>query len=408
MKIQRTIPPAAAALTLRDIGSGLAGLFTGTRAIERFEKEVQSYFGVKYVFTVSSGKAALTLILQGLKSLSSRREAIIPAYTCFSVPSAVAKSGLKISLCDIDPEKFDFDLALLEKTLTEETLCVIPSHLFGIPSAMEEIRRLADRKGVYVVEDAAQAMGGSDRGLKIGAIGDVGFFSFGRGKGVTCGSGGMIITNSKPIADAVAVHVARLQIPGIFETWKEFLEVALMTLFIHPMVYWFPAGLPFLKLGQTVYHEDFSIKKLSAMKAGLLRKWRDRLRNSNEIRSSAGAEFNVRLYLGKPKAYPYLRFPFLADSRKTRDLIYALSQERGLGISLMYPGPIHEVREIRDAFYNHSFPGASGVAARLLTLPTHPLVQKRDREAIIALLNDTVRPKIDQASVRDGKTAVHS
>ena len=405
MKVQKTIPPAAAPLSFSDLWFGLTGFILRERSIKRFEKEIKEYFGVKYAFPVSSGKAALLLILQGLKSLSSRREVIIPAYTCFSVPSAVAKAGLKVSLSDIDRRTFDFDLQLLEKTITEETLCVIPSHLFGIPSAMDEITRLAKSKGAYVVEDAAQAMGGSDRGRKLGTIGDVGFYSFGRGKNITCGSGGVIVTNSKPIADAIVGYAADLVTPGIIGVWKEFLEVALMTIFIHPMAYWFPAGLPFLKLGQTIYHEDFAVRKLSGVEAGLLRRWKVRLDQSNHKRSAAGADFQERLNPPRTQksSVPYLRFPLLVESLETRDRIYALSQERGLGVSVMYPAPIHEVHEIRAAFRDQSFPGATEVARRLLTLPTHPLVSERDKEAIIALFGEMVHPEVDRSSATDGK-----
>lgn len=408
MRIQRTLPPAAAPALFRDLWYGLVGFFFEGRSIRRFEKEIKEYFGVKYVFPVSSGKAALVLILRGLKSLSSRSEVVIPAYTCFSVPSAVRKAGLKVSLCDVDPRTFDFDRQLLKEAITESTLCVIPSHLFGIPSDMDEVNRLAKLRGAYVVEDVAQAMGGSDRGRKLGTLGDAGFFSFGRGKNITCGSGGMIVTDSKVIADAIAGHDADLQAPGMLETWKEFLEMALMMVFVHPMVYWFPGGLPFLKLGQTIYHQNFPIKKLSGMKVGLMRKWKVRLEQSNRKRCATGRDFCDRLrrpdFAGP--AVPYLRFPVLVDSRETRDRIYALSQARGLGISQMYPSPIHEVPEIQEAFQDRSFPGAAEIARRLLTLPTHPLVSERDKEAIIALFDGTVHLEVDQSTAK-GKAPVH-
>ena len=408
MKVRRTLPPAAAPLYLSDLWCGLIGLFLANRSIKQFEEEVKAYFGVKYVFPVSSGKGALALILEALKTLSSRKEVVIPAYTCFSVPSAVNRAGLRISLCDLDPTTFDFDLRLLEKTITEETLCVVPGHLFGIPSAMDGINRLARRKGAYVIEDAAQAMGGSDQGRKLGTIGDVGFFSLGRGKNITCGSGGVIVTNSKPIADAIAACGATLAAPGPLETWKEFLEVAMMALFIHPLLYWFPAGLPFLKLGQTIYYDHFPIKKLSGMKAGLLRRWRRRLEGSNRQRAAAGADFRARLPMQavSKSTVPYLRFPLLVDSRETRDRIFALSQERGLGIGLMYPTPIHEVGEVRPAFQGRSFAGAAEVAARLITLPTHPLVSEKDREAIIALFNEAAGPAIDRSPAGEGRVTV--
>src|SRR3712207_1989135 len=102
MRIQRTLPPAAALVTPADVIGSLCGVAT-RRHKDALEFSVKQYFGVKHVFLVSSGKAALTIALQALHTLSSRLEVILPAYTCFSVPSAVMKAGLQVSVCDVDP-----------------------------------------------------------------------------------------------------------------------------------------------------------------------------------------------------------------------------------------------------------------------------------------------------------------
>ena len=110
MKIRRTIPPAAAPAALRDLIYGIAGLFLGRQYQELLEKTLKDYFGVKHVFLVSSGKAAFTLILNALKSLSPEKtQVLIPAYTCFSVPSAIVKAGLDVALCDLSSTSYDFD-----------------------------------------------------------------------------------------------------------------------------------------------------------------------------------------------------------------------------------------------------------------------------------------------------------
>src|SRR5262249_7867001 len=116
MRVQRTIPPTAAPVQLRDILHGLAGLFFSERYFQKLEFEIKEYFGVKYVFFVSSGKCALTLILKALRDISHRKDVIIPSYTCFSVPSAILKAGLDILLCDIENTTFDFDYDCLNKT----------------------------------------------------------------------------------------------------------------------------------------------------------------------------------------------------------------------------------------------------------------------------------------------------
>ena len=393
MKVNMTIPPTAAPINLSDLIHGLTGIFLGKRYIQRLEQEIKGYFGVKHVFFVSSGKAALTLILKALKSLNQRQEALIPAYTCFSVPSAIVKAGLKVSLCDIDSKTFDFDYKLLQKAINKDTLCMIPNHLFGIPADMEKIKEICKDKDIFIIEDAAQAMGGTYNGKKLGTIGDVGFFSLGRGKNITCGSGGIIITNSSQIADAIDKHYSNLKEPGIIESLKEFLEVLLMAIFIRPSLYWFPAGLPFLKLGQTIFYKDFPIKKLSGMQAGLLHGWQERLEKGNKIRKENAKYFSTFItpspLAGEGQgegAIPYLRLPVLINNKEIRDEIFSLSNKNGLGVSAMYPSPINEIQEIRGQFNGSVFPSAKKISETLLTIPTHHLLSEKDRKEISRLL----------------------
>src|SRR5207244_6222004 len=156
---RRTIPPAAAPLRWADLWHGVAGIFSSSRSLRAREEEIRRHFGVSHAFLVSSGTAALTLTLTALKARSPRTGVVIPAYTCFSVAAAVVKAGLRPVLCDIDPTTFDFDHALLARTVTPDTLCVVSHHLFGIPSDVERLRPLFHARGVAGLEDTAQAMG---------------------------------------------------------------------------------------------------------------------------------------------------------------------------------------------------------------------------------------------------------
>jgi perosamine synthetase len=297
LNIGRTLPPAAAPIGWRELWHGVAALFAPARRVRALEGEIREHFGVSHVFLVSSGSAALTLTLLALKSLSDKTEVVMPAYTCFSVPAAILKAGLRPALCDVNPSTFDFDHALLEQTLTANTLCVIAHHLFGVPSEIERIRTHCSARGIYVVEDAAQAMGAESNGRRLGTIGDVGIFSLGRGKNITCGSGGIIVTNSARIANAIAPHYRQLPESSVVEVLKDFLLVVFMTIFIRPGLYWIAAALPFLRLGQTIFPKDIPMRRLSGMKAGLMRNWSSRLARSNNLRSETAAYFTRQLPL---------------------------------------------------------------------------------------------------------------
>jgi len=188
MRIRETTPPAAAPMRFIDLLFGVRGVIKRGIA-EVLENEIREYFQTEHVYFLSSGKAALFLILSALKELGNRKKVIIPAYTCYSVPSAVRKAGLEIVPCDIMPETLDFDPDHLESLCDHNILCIVATHLFAIPSDVWKIREIAKKKGIYIIEDVAQAMGVFDGDEKCGTLGDVAFFSFGS----TCHSCKLII-----------------------------------------------------------------------------------------------------------------------------------------------------------------------------------------------------------------------
>jgi dTDP-4-amino-4,6-dideoxygalactose transaminase len=166
MRIGRTLPPAATPIGIGDFWSGVCGVLAGQRELERFQMELKEHFGVKHCFLVSSGKAAFALILLALRQLTPNRdEVLIPAFTCYSVPSSIVRTGLRLRLCDLQPDGLDFDFAQMAAMLSNEsadrTLAIVPTHLFGLPADVGRLRELTRDRGVAIVEDAAQAMGES-------------------------------------------------------------------------------------------------------------------------------------------------------------------------------------------------------------------------------------------------------
>ncbi len=391
MRVRRTLPPAAVPLSFQDLWNGFKGFLAGNSKNDEFEDEIRRYFNVKHVFFTSSGKACLFLILKALKSLRPERsEVLIPAYTCFSVPSAIVRAGLTVTLCDIDTSSLDFDRTALDDKITKNTLCVVPNHLFGIPSRMDDIMAICRKKNVFVLEDAAQAMGGTDGERFLGTIGDAGFFSLGRGKSVTCGSGGIIVTNSDCIGAAIQNEYDRIQYPGRMETLREFIKTALMSLFIRPYLYWIPAAMPFLKLGLTLFDIHFPVQKLSSMQRGLCVGWVSRLEKAMLVRKGQAAQLCRKLRttgaIPPSLAIPYLRLPVIMENRDQKRRICQESNKKGLGITQMYPSPVNEIPQIAHRFTGLNFPAARLVADRLITIPLHQFVRDRDREDIVRLV----------------------
>jgi len=394
VRIRKTTPPTAAPIGFPDLLSGLIGCLE-QGVVERREGEIRDWFGTEHVFFLSSGKAALFLILSALKETGNRRKVIIPAYTCFSVPSAIRKAGLEIVPCDILPESLDFDPGQLKGLCDQDTLCVVPTHLFGIPVDVSKVREIAGKEGAYVVEDAAQAMGVSRDGKKLGTIGDVGFFSFGRGKNVTCGSGGMIVTSSPEVAGKIRSLYDSLRPEPLGESAGMFLEIGFMGLFLSPSLYWLPRGLPFLKLGETEYHRDFPVFRMSRLKAGLLKDWKKKMERLNGIRKASAKRYVDTLGLKKgigiySEESPCLRFPvFLRDLRAKETVCESFGH---LGVSPMYPSPVNRIREIQHHFGGSTVPSSEKIVRTLVTLPTHPLVSDSARNRLCSGIEGYLDP----------------
>ncbi|MBX3330257.1 MAG: DegT/DnrJ/EryC1/StrS family aminotransferase [Nitrospira sp.] len=397
MIFRRTLSPAAAPLTGKDLFNGLRGLAKGARARLELEQDLKNYFGVKHVFCVNSGKTALTLILLTLQELSPKKEVVLPAYTCFSVPSAVLRAGLRPRLCDVDDRTFDFKFEELQRVVGPDTLCIVTCHLFGIPANLDRLQMLCEANSVMLVEDAAQAMGVTQGHRKLGTVGDVGFYSLGRGKMITCGEGGVIVTNSDQLAQTLARHHDALPEPTFTHAVIDLLKACLMVLLIRPSLFWIPVSIPFLKLGQTFFDKTFPLARLSGANVGLMRCWRERLTQSLEERRANAKEYQQVLRSSGPSAKPlaYLRFPVLAVGRPDRDALMARAHQEGVGLSLMYPTTLNEIDEVRDV--ERQYPGAQSIVDRLVTLPTHEYVSSLDKQVICALVKPhLMRPGVGQ------------
>ncbi|HKE82995.1 MAG TPA: DegT/DnrJ/EryC1/StrS family aminotransferase [Vicinamibacterales bacterium] len=392
MRIGRTIPPAAAPIDLIDLWYGACGLVEPARALTRFEDELRRLFGSRYVFTVSSGAAALTITLKALASMSDRTEVILPAYTCFTVPAAVLQAGLEPVLCDIDATTFDFDARQLEQLVSRRTLCVIAHHLFGMPTNIARVRAICETHGGFVVEDAAQAMGVDVQGRPLGTLGDVGVFSFGRGKHVTCGEGGVILTDRARLASAIERECRGISAPRPIHTAIAFAKVALMYVCIRPWLYWIPASLPFLRLGETIFPTHIFLGRLSGMHAGLMRRMQVRMQRARRVRMNTAFDFRRRLRLGTRdgRDYPYLRLPVFAPTLEQKNHLSDVARRRGLGLGRGYPTAVNEIPELRARFAGQAFPRARQAANQLVTIPTHHWLNDTDKQAIVDHLNGVV------------------
>ncbi len=170
-----------------------------------FETEFARYLGVNYAVAVSSGTGALHVAMAAL-GVGPGQEIILPAYLWVSVVAAVVNLGAIPVLADID-DTFGLDPAAVERCITAKTRGIVMVHMSGAPGNVQAVRRIADARGLFLLEDCAQCAGGSVDGRKVGSFGKLGIFSFQMNKNMTAGEGGCVVTNDRELyRKAFAYH----------------------------------------------------------------------------------------------------------------------------------------------------------------------------------------------------------
>lgn len=168
--------------------------------IEQIEAEFAAYCGSKYALSCVNGSVALRLALIAC-GVKPGDEVIVPPYTFIATASIVLEANCVPVFVDIDPNTYNMDPVEIEKAITEKTKAIIPVHFAGQACDMDAIMEIARKHKLRVIEDAAHAPGGEYKNKKLGSIGDAGCFSFQSSKNLTCGEGGMIVTDDEELYD---------------------------------------------------------------------------------------------------------------------------------------------------------------------------------------------------------------
>jgi perosamine synthetase len=198
------VPIARTNLTEDEIQSVLSPLRNGWLVqgpkVREFEEKWSAFTGSKHSIAVTSCTTALHLSLAAL-GLQPGDEVIVPAFTWIATANVVEHLGGKVVFCDIDLNTFNIDTKQIISKLTPKTKAIIPVHLFGLAAEMSEIKKIAEKHGLWVVEDAACGFGSRYHGRHVGTFGDTGCFSFHPRKAITTGEGGMITTEDATLAE---------------------------------------------------------------------------------------------------------------------------------------------------------------------------------------------------------------
>jgi dTDP-4-amino-4,6-dideoxygalactose transaminase len=321
--------------------------------VRAFEEEAALYLGVKYAITVNSGTDALIIGLRAA-GIEPGAEVITTPFTFYATAEAVSAIGAIPVFVDVDPETYNIDPRWIEPAITTRTKAILPVHLYGQGARMDEILNLAQHYGLKVIEDVAQAFGGSYRGQKLGSLGDVGCFSFYPSKNLGAyGDGGLITTNNADCAE----------------------EARILRNHGSKRVY---------------YHEQLGYNsRLDELQAAILRVKLPHLEEWNEGRRRAAARYN-KLFATVPGVITPYEAPELKHvyhqytiriTNGQRDRVKRHLDQAGIGAMLYYPTPLH-----RLPYYERTspkLPMAEALAAEVISLPIGPWLEGMEQEAVV-------------------------
>jgi len=385
--------PAYSPLPMRAVLAGATGLLGGgdaTRA--RVSSILAAHFGAHDVLLTDSGTGALTLAIKACLADSPGSAVALPAYGCYDLATAADGAGAAVVLYDIDPATLAPDYASLKRALVHavrSVRAVVLVHLYGIPVDPEPVRAAVATSGAWLIEDAAQGASASLRGQPLGAFGDLAVLSFGRGKGITAGRGGALL--ARGARGLALLERVRSDVLPPRRGFKEYVELKMQWLFGRPWLYAVPSALPFLRLGETVYHSASPVRGLSAVAVRTLEVTWPLGDGEAKVRRSHAARLLAARGEGlAPIAVPrdgepgYLRLPFVASSGARREA--GTAEARTIGVMPGYPRALCDLAGFGERVVNRedTFPGARLLAERLVTLPAHGLLCERDLAALEA------------------------
>ena len=330
--------------------------FIGGPEVEGLERELCDTLGYRHAIGLSSGTDAVLAALMAL-GIGPGDEVITPTYSFFATAGCVVRVGAKPVLVDSEPDTFNIDTAAAIAAITPRTRAIIPVHLFGQAAEMAPITDAARRRGVAVIEDAAQAIGCSYQGKPVGTIGDVGCFSFFPSKNLGAfGDAGFVTATD----DAIAKKLRLIRTHGM-----------------EPKYYHHLVGANFRIDAMQAAVLRVKLPHLAGWSAG-------RQRNAARYRALfADARLqDVSLPVEAPhRTHIYNQFVIRVPRR---DQLKAHLDAAGIGTEIYYPVPFHLQECFRDLGYQPgAFPVAEAQANDSLALPIYPELSEAQQAAVV-------------------------
>jgi dTDP-4-amino-4,6-dideoxygalactose transaminase len=342
------------------LGALESGRFILGPNVTALEQEVAAYLGVKHAIGVASGTDALMIALRAA-GVEPDDEVIVPSFSFFATAGTVMTVGARPVFVDIHPETYLIDVEAIEAVITPKTKAIIPVHLYGQPADMEEIQAIAEKHGLKVIEDNAQAFGAAFKRVKTGAIGDVGCLSFFPSKNLGAyGDGGMVTTND----DGIAEKARMLRMHG----WKK---------------KYFPEMLGYNS-------------RLDEMQAAVLRvklrhldDWNTRRAEIAHIYSQSLGQLGLRVPVEAPdRTHVYHLYMV---SFEERDTVQRKLKDAGIASAIYYPQPLHLAAPSRQFGQGEgACPVSEACSKTLLALPVYPEMTGAQIEEVLSVVQGVI------------------
>ena len=327
--------------------------------VQQLEQEIAAYCSSQFAIGCASGSDAILLALMA-HGIGPGDEVVTTPFTFFATAGCVVRLGAKPVFVDIDESTFNLDPAQFESAVTERTRAVIPVHLFGQCAAMDAINEVADRRGIAVIEDAAQAIGAEYCGIRAGSIGSVSAFSFYPSKNLGgAGDGGMLTTNDPEIARKLRILRSHGAANKYYHEWVginsrlDALQAAILRVKLRHLDSWTQAR----RANAERYREYFQ-------KAGLV--------TDGLVKLPREAEGNLHVYN---------QFVIRVDGR---DALKSFLAERGVGTEIYYPLPLHlQVCFSGLGYTEGDMPESERASKESLAIPIYPEIGETAQSYVV-------------------------
>ncbi|MEJ2432515.1 MAG: DegT/DnrJ/EryC1/StrS family aminotransferase [Pseudolabrys sp.] len=338
--------------------------FIGGTEHAAFAQEFAAFCGGGHVALVGNGTDALTLaIIEAIGQGDGKGEIVTTSFTFVATTEAIVNAGYRPVLADIDPATCLTPAATLEAAITPATRALMPVHLYGQMADMRAVRALADRKGLGLIEDAAQAHGARRDGVSPGELGDAACFSFYPGKNLGgWGDGGAVFSKDVRLIDGITSRADH--------------------------------G----RKDKYLHDTQGSNSRLDTLQAAVLRAKLPHLSEWNEARRAAAARYDELLAgenrIQTPSVDPYAEhvFHLYVVQVDERDSVRQYLNKRGIGAGVHYPVPVHEQPAFLSLGYAAGdLPHTSRAAKRVLSLPIYPEISDAQMERVARTLIEAVR-----------------